>query len=138
MQYIENILSLLYQTINKMKITRQATKADFRVGTTLITGEGFEFTITEHYTEGIWNTNKPRVVMESEAQFYNVEVDFSAQIEQIKVYAQSKGFDFETANPRQLDNFMLMWIQDQTAFWNKVTGHNYENFARQMKKLVKA
>ncbi len=57
--------------------TRTATTADFKVGTTLITSEGYEFKITDKYDDGIWNARNERgskVVFENEARFYTVAV----------------------------------------------------------------
>lgn len=57
------------------KQLRTATKEDFKVGVTLIakTG-GWEFTLRRKYDEGTWECNG-RVHFESEAKFYNVEVN---------------------------------------------------------------
>jgi len=56
--------------------TRMATIADFKEGATLITSEGYEFTITDKYTDGIWNARGDggaKVVFETEAGFYTVD-----------------------------------------------------------------
>jgi len=58
-----------------MKNLRTATKNDFKVGTTLITSEGYNFTITSFYTETIWNARGVSgsiCVFEDEARFYKV------------------------------------------------------------------
>jgi hypothetical protein len=54
-----------------MKNLRTATANDFKVGTTLITSEGFEFKLINKYDNGVWECKK-RVHMESEANFYKV------------------------------------------------------------------
>ena len=59
-----------------MTTTRTATKNDFKVGTTLITSEGYAFQITSHYAEGVWEARGrtgSTCVMECEARFYKVE-----------------------------------------------------------------
>lgn len=64
-----------------MKNLRTATKADFKVGTTLITSEGYRFTISSKYGEGIWETRSEgggKCVFENEAQFYKVAIGKNA------------------------------------------------------------
>lgn len=56
-----------------MKNLRTATANDFKVGTILISSEGFEFKLINKYENGIWEC-KNRVHMESEAQFYKVSL----------------------------------------------------------------
>ena len=53
--------------------TRIATKADFKVGTTLITSEGYEFTLRREYAEGIFESTQ-KVHFTSEAKFYQVKI----------------------------------------------------------------
>lgn len=60
-----------------MKNFRQATKEDFKVGATLITSEGYGFTIMRKYDEGTWEARGTegqgeKVVFENEARFYKV------------------------------------------------------------------
>ena len=53
-----------------------ATKKDFKLGTTLITSEGYEFTITSKYDDGIWNTKSnsgSKIVFENEARCYKIK-----------------------------------------------------------------
>lgn len=53
-----------------------ATLADFKTGTTLITSEGFEFTLTDKYDVGVWESRSNRgskCIFESEARFYKVK-----------------------------------------------------------------
>ena len=57
--------------LNKMKNLRTATVNDFKVGTTLISSEGFEFKLINKYDNGVWECKK-RVHMELEAKFYKV------------------------------------------------------------------
>lgn len=57
---------------------RVATVSDFKVGTTLITSEGYGFTILCKYGDGIWEARGTdgqgdKVVFESEANFYKVK-----------------------------------------------------------------
>ena len=54
-----------------MTTLRTATKEDFKTGTTLITKEGYEFTLRNKYNEGIWES-KEKVHFENEAKFYRV------------------------------------------------------------------
>lgn len=54
-----------------MKNLKQAAKEDFKIGVTLITKEGYEFTIKRKYDEGVWETGE-KVVFESEARHYRV------------------------------------------------------------------
>jgi hypothetical protein len=58
-----------------MKNLRQATETDFKVGTTLVTQEGYEFTIYNQYDNSIFearSSNGCRVVFVSDARFYKV------------------------------------------------------------------
>ena len=58
-----------------MTTLRIATQKDFKVGATLITSEGYTFTITSHYAEGVWEArgqSGSKCVMEDEARFYKV------------------------------------------------------------------
>lgn len=57
-----------------MAALRIAIKEDFKVGTTLITSEGCEFTLRRKYDEGIWESNE-KCHFEREAEFYKVKVD---------------------------------------------------------------
>jgi hypothetical protein len=57
-----------------MTTLRTATKEDFKVGTTLITSEGYEFTLRRKYDDGIWESNE-KCHFESEAKFYKVRVN---------------------------------------------------------------
>lgn len=50
---------------------RTATTEDFKVGTTLITAEGYEFTLRRKYSEGIWECND-KVHFEGNARLYKV------------------------------------------------------------------
>ena len=59
-----------YKLVNN-KNKRQATKEDFKVGTTLFDTMGNSFTLRRKYAEGIWECNH-RVHFESEARFYKV------------------------------------------------------------------
>jgi hypothetical protein len=56
-----------------MKNLRISTVNDFKIGTTLISSEGFEFKLTNKYDNGIWECKK-RVHFESEAKFYKVAI----------------------------------------------------------------
>ena len=54
-----------------------ATKKDFKIGVTLITSEGYGFTILRNYSEGIWEARGTegqgeKVLFENEARFYQV------------------------------------------------------------------
>lgn len=56
---------------------RTATTNDFKIGTTLITDEGYKFIITEKYDDGIWNARGTqgqgeKCVFEHEAKYYRV------------------------------------------------------------------
>ena len=58
-------------------MTLTATAQDFKVGNTLITSEGHEFTITDFYGNGMWNARSrsgSKVVFEDEARFYKIKV----------------------------------------------------------------
>ena len=58
-----------------MKNLRQATEADFKIGTTLITQEGYEFTIYNKYDANIFearSTSGSRCVFVGDARFYKV------------------------------------------------------------------
>lgn len=58
------------------KNLRTATKEDFKVGTTLIMSEGWEFTIMRKYDDGIWEArgnSGDKCVFENEAHTYKVE-----------------------------------------------------------------
>lgn len=57
-----------------MENLRTATKKDFKAGTTLITSEGYEFTLRRKYSEGIWESNE-KCHFESEAKIYKVKVN---------------------------------------------------------------
>ena len=59
------------KNIETMK-TRTATIEDFKIGTTLITSEGYEFTLRRKYDEGIWESNE-KCHFEGEARFYKVK-----------------------------------------------------------------
>jgi len=52
---------------------RTATSSDFKVGTKLISSEGFEFILVNKYAEGVFECRK-RTHMASEARFYKVSV----------------------------------------------------------------
>lgn len=59
------------------KKVRTATIQDFKVGTELITSEGYGFRITNKYSDGIWEARGTEgqgetTVFENEAQFYKV------------------------------------------------------------------
>lgn len=61
-----------------MKNLRTATVEDFKVGTTLITSEGYEFTIKSKYSEGTWEAKGSlgqgiKCIYEDEARIYKVE-----------------------------------------------------------------
>lgn len=58
---------------------RTATIEDFKIGTTLVTSEGYGFTILCKYDDGIWEARGTegqgdRCIFESEAKFYKVEI----------------------------------------------------------------
>lgn len=58
---------------------RVATVEDFKTGTTLITSEGYGFTILRKYDSGIWEARGTegqgdKCVYEHEARFYRVQV----------------------------------------------------------------
>jgi len=55
--------------------TRQATENDFKYGNTLYDLENNEFFIKYKYEEGIFNTNKGKVLFSSEARFYTIIED---------------------------------------------------------------
>lgn len=58
-----------------MKNLRQATESDFKIGTTLITSDGYEFTIYSHYSEGIFEARSSsgcKCLFSGEARFYKV------------------------------------------------------------------
>jgi hypothetical protein len=57
--------------LNKMENLRTATVNDFKIGTTLITSEGFEFKLINKYDDGVWES-KQKAHFESEAKFYKV------------------------------------------------------------------
>ena len=68
-----------------MKNLRTATIQDFKVGTTLITSEGFGFTIAYKYDNGIWEARGTerqgiKCVYEDEARFYKVADSVNSQI----------------------------------------------------------
>jgi len=79
-KHLHNQINLIIFTVsnlkrNKMK-TKTATTEDFKVGTTLVTVEGFEFTITSKYDDGIWEARGRRgsmCVFENEAKFYTIK-----------------------------------------------------------------
>lgn len=52
---------------------REATIKDFNYGTSLYDKEGNEFIIKDKYQDGIYNTNKGKVIFVCEARFYRVE-----------------------------------------------------------------
>ena len=59
----------------KMTNLRVATVSDFKVGTILITSEGWEFRIMRKYDEGVWEArgvSGDKVVFENEARHYKV------------------------------------------------------------------
>jgi hypothetical protein len=56
-----------------MKNLRTATVNDFKVGTILISSEGFEFKLINKYDNGIWEC-KNKFHNESEAKFYKVSL----------------------------------------------------------------
>ena len=56
-----------------MKNLRTATANDFKVGTILITSEGYEFKLINKYQDGIWES-KQVVHFENEANFYKVAI----------------------------------------------------------------
>lgn len=56
---------------------RTATVEDFKVGTTLITSEGYGFSILRKYDEGVWEARGTegqgdKCVFDIEARFYRV------------------------------------------------------------------
>lgn len=54
---------------------RVATKEDFKPGITLVTSEGYSFTISSKYDEGVWESRAVgggKVLFECEAKFYRV------------------------------------------------------------------
>lgn len=58
--------------------TRTATSSDFKVGSTLITSEGYGFIIRSKYDNGIWEARGTEgqgytVLYENEARFYTVK-----------------------------------------------------------------
>jgi hypothetical protein len=58
-----------------MTTLRQATESDFKVGATLITSEGYEFTIYSYYSEGIFearSSSGSKCLFSGEARFYKV------------------------------------------------------------------
>ena len=52
---------------------RQATANDFIKGNSIFDQEGNEFVIQDKYDDGIYNTNKGRVLFVGEARFYRVQ-----------------------------------------------------------------
>lgn len=55
--------------------TRIAKIEDFKKGNNLITSEGFEFTLTSKYANGIWEARSKSgsiCIFENEAKFYKV------------------------------------------------------------------
>lgn len=60
-----------------MSNAKTATAEDFKIGTTLVTSEGYEFTIYAKYDNGIWEARSrsgSKCVFESEARFYKVKI----------------------------------------------------------------
>ena len=58
-----------------MKNLRQATEADFKIGTTLVTQEGYEFAIYNQCDETIFEARSisgSRCVFVGDARFYKV------------------------------------------------------------------
>ena len=56
-------------------ITRKATKDDFKVGSKLITSEGFTFTLINKYDKGIWEArgiSGDKCIFEDEAMYYKI------------------------------------------------------------------
>lgn len=55
---------------------KTATKEDFKIGTTLVMKEGWEFTIYNKYDEGVWEARSEsgsKVVFESDAIHYTIK-----------------------------------------------------------------
>ena len=52
---------------------RQATENDFKYGTYFYDCEGNEFIIKDKYHDGIYETNKEKVIFVNEARFYQVK-----------------------------------------------------------------
>jgi len=62
---------------NKNKETlRVAEVKDFKIGTRLVTSEGYEFVLSEKYADGIWEARGDgggKVIFENEARFYKIK-----------------------------------------------------------------
>ena len=59
-----------------MTTLRTATVSDFKVGATLVTSEGYEFTITKHYSEGVWEArgqSGTKCVYKDEVRLYKIQ-----------------------------------------------------------------
>ena len=61
-----------------MKALKQATAADFKVGVTLVSPQGYSFTILRKYDEGVWEARGTegqgeKCVFEGEARHYQIE-----------------------------------------------------------------
>lgn len=68
---------LILKTNSKMGTLRTANANDFKIGVTLITSEGYGFTITSKYDDGIWEARGTsgqgeKCIFEDEARFYKV------------------------------------------------------------------
>jgi len=62
------------KAITKIKIMtnlKTATANDFKIGTVLISSEGYQFKLISKYDNGVWEC-KNRIHVESEAKFYKV------------------------------------------------------------------
>lgn len=51
---------------------RQATAEDIKSGATVFDSSGNEFLIKNKYSDGIYETNKPKVMFVNEAKYYFV------------------------------------------------------------------
>ncbi len=68
----------MIKTDKDMETLRTATIEDFKIGTTLITSEGYGFTLIAKYDDGIWEGRGTsgqgvKCIFEHEAKYYKVK-----------------------------------------------------------------
>ena len=104
--------------------TRTATKEDFKVGTTLVTSEGYDFTLRRKYDEGIWECND-RVHFENEARFYKVKNETNSDMTNFITITEEGNFKYS-----HVGDFIEAMERNGYAL------KNYNNNTRQREELL--
>jgi hypothetical protein len=70
--YLSNKTTTKTHAMKTQKNLRPATIEDFKVGTVLYVKEGWSFSLTNKYGEGMWECREGKIIYEGEINLYKV------------------------------------------------------------------